>query len=66
MDQEKRVADELKRMFLQNQIPTSVQEDINEISEHLINGSITLNELEERDPFVVDIIHQAVNRVSGR
>ena len=62
MSQEKQVADELKKMFLENRIPTSIQEDINEISEQLSNGKVNLSELEKRDEFVVDIIHQAINR----
>jgi len=66
MDKAKQVADELKKMYLTNQIPTSVQEDINEISDGLTNGTVDLNDLENRDPFVVDVIHKALNRVGGQ
>ncbi|MBT2638577.1 hypothetical protein [Bacillus sp. ISL-39] len=59
MTQERRVAEELQRMMTANQVPVSAQEDINEISDSLASGSIKLQELENRDPFVVDIIHRA-------
>ncbi|WP_079504593.1 hypothetical protein [Mesobacillus jeotgali] len=59
MTQDRRVAEELQRMMTANQVPVSAQEDINEISDSLAGGSVTLQELENRDPFIVDIIHRA-------
>lgn len=62
MKQEERVADELQKMMTCNLVPVSAQEDINEICDSLKNGSVTLTELENRDPFVVEIIHKAMNQ----
>ncbi|TCN20485.1 hypothetical protein EV146_114105 [Mesobacillus foraminis] len=62
LTQETRVANELQKMMTWNLVPVSAQEDINEICDSLMNGSVTLNELENRDPFVVEIIHKAMNQ----
>ncbi|KKK36808.1 hypothetical protein WQ57_17250 [Mesobacillus campisalis] len=64
MNQETRVATELQKMMTWNLVPVSVQEDINEICDSLKNGSVTLEELEHRDPFVVEVIHKAMNQMS--
>jgi hypothetical protein len=61
MNQETKVANQLQKMMTWNLVPVSAQEDINEICDGLMNGSVTLNELENRDPFVVEIIHKAMN-----
>ncbi|MCM3570918.1 hypothetical protein [Neobacillus mesonae] len=62
MNQETKVATELQKMMIWNLVPVSAQEDINEICNSLMNGSVTLNELENRDPFVVEIIEKAMNQ----
>jgi hypothetical protein len=64
MNEETRVANELQKMMTWNLVPVSAQEDINEICSELLNGSVTLNELENRDPFVVEIIHKAMNQTN--
>ncbi|MFP3124654.1 hypothetical protein OH784_18200 [Ectobacillus funiculus] len=63
LNQETKVANELQKMMTWNLVPVSAQEDINEICDSLMNGSVTLTELENRDPFVVEIIHNAMHRV---
>ncbi|MGJ9458348.1 hypothetical protein [Oceanobacillus sp. CF4.6] len=63
MNQETKVANELQEMMTRNLVPVSVQEDINEICEGLKDGSLTLNELENGDSFVVETIHRAMNQV---
>lgn len=62
LNQETKVANELQKMMTWNLVPVSVQEDINEICDSLMNGSVTLHDLENRDPFVVEIIHKAMNQ----
>jgi hypothetical protein len=47
----------------ENLVPVSVQEDINELSDKLANGDITLGELENKDQFVVEVIQKAKNRI---
>ncbi|MBP3950857.1 hypothetical protein [Bacillus suaedae] len=64
MDLENKVAEELQRMMTQNLVPISTQEDINEISDQLRNHQITLSEVEQKDPFVVDSIHKAMDRIN--
>lgn len=59
---ETKVANELQKMMTWNLVPVSVQEDINEICDSLMNGSVTLDDLENRDPFVVEIIYKAMNQ----
>lgn len=63
LNQETKVANELQKMMTRNLVPVSAQEDINEICDSLMNGSVTLIELENRDPFVVEIIHNAMHQV---
>lgn len=63
MNQESKVANELQKMMTWNLVPVSVQDDINEICDSLKNGSVTLNELENRDPHIVEMIHKAMNQV---
>jgi hypothetical protein len=63
LNQETKVANELQKMMTWNLVPVSVQEDINEICDGLKDGAVTLNELENRDPFVVEMIHRAMNQV---
>ncbi|MFB5198277.1 hypothetical protein ACE198_25965 [Neobacillus sp. KR4-4] len=62
MNQETKVANELQKMMTWNLVPVSVQEDINEICDSLMNGSVKLHDLENRDPFVVEMIHKAMNQ----
>ncbi|WP_066321941.1 hypothetical protein [Bacillus sp. FJAT-29814] len=62
MNQETKVANELQKRFTWNPVPVSVQEDINEICDSLMNGTVTLHDLENRDPFMVEIIHKAMNQ----
>lgn len=64
MDLENKVAEELQRMMTQNLVPISTQEDINEISDQLRNHQITLSEVEQKDSFVVDSIHKAMDRIN--
>ncbi len=63
MNQETKIANELQKMLTENQIPVSVQEDINVLSEKLANGDITLGELENKDQFVEEVIQKAKNRI---
>ncbi len=63
LNQETKVANELQKMMTWNLVPVSVQEDINEICDGLKDGTVTLNELENRDAFVVEMIHRATNQV---
>lgn len=62
LNQETKVANELQKMMTWNLVPVSVQEDINEICDSLMNGSVKLHDLENRDPFVVEMIHKAMNQ----
>lgn len=63
INKETLLANELQSMMTQNVVPVSVQEDINHISQQLTNGNTTLKELENQDPFVVDIIQKAMDRM---
>ena len=63
MNQETKIANELQKMLTENQIPVSVQEDINVLSEKLANGELTLGELVNKDQFVVEVIQKAKNRI---
>jgi hypothetical protein len=63
MNQETKVANELQKMLIENSVPVSVQEDINELSDKLANGEITLGELENKDQFVAEVIKKAKNRI---
>lgn len=58
------LADELQKMYYENRIPTSVQEDINHISQGLKNGEVKMDELQNKDEFVVEVINQALGRIS--
>jgi hypothetical protein len=60
VNQETRIANKLQEMMTRNLVPVSAQEDINGICDELKNGTVNLNELENRDPFVVEIIHKAM------
>ncbi len=66
MEQEKQLANELQKMMTWNLVPVSAQEDINEICDSLLNGSVTLSELENRDAFLVDVIHKAMDQLNNK
>jgi hypothetical protein len=63
VNKEMDLANELRKMYLENRIPTSVQEDINHISQALKSGEVTMDDLQNKDAFVVDIINQAMSRI---
>ncbi|RIW31971.1 hypothetical protein D3H55_13890 [Bacillus salacetis] len=61
MSEETKVANKLQEMMTWNLVPVSAQEDIKEICNALNQGKVNLAELEDQDPFVVEILHQAKN-----
>ncbi|WP_227935351.1 hypothetical protein [Alkalihalobacillus deserti] len=65
MNKETKVANELQKMLTQNEVPISVQEDINQISDSLVNGLVSLNELQKEDQFVVEVIQKAMTKIEG-
>lgn len=63
MDKEIMVADELHRMFLAGELQITVEEDINNISERLRNGDLSLDRLSGEDAFIKETVNEALRRV---
>ncbi|MCY7879428.1 hypothetical protein MOB05_20285, partial [Bacillus spizizenii] len=57
------VADELHRMFLAGELQITVEEDINNISERLRNGDLSLDRLSGEDAFIKETVNEALRRV---
>lgn len=57
------VADELHRMFLAGELQITVEEDINNISERLRNGDLSLDRLSGEDTFIKETVNEALRRV---
>lgn len=63
MNKENLVADELHRMFLAGELQITVEEDINNISEKLRNGDLSLDRLSGEDAFIKETVNEALRRV---
>ncbi|MCY8204895.1 MULTISPECIES: hypothetical protein [unclassified Bacillus (in: firmicutes)] len=63
MNKESMVADELHRMFLAGELQITVEEDINNISERLRNGDLSLDRLGGEDAFIKETVNEALRRV---
>lgn len=63
MNKESLVADELYRMFLAGELQITVEEDINNISERLRNGDLSLDRLSGEDAFIKETVNEALRRV---
>lgn len=66
MNREMDLANELKKMYHENLIPTSVQEDINHIADALKNGNVNVDELGQKDAFVVEVVNEAMSRIGQK
>ena len=66
MNQEMNLANELKKMYHENLIHTSVQEDINHIADDLKSGEVSMAELQQKDAFVVEIVNEALSRLGNK
>ncbi|MEB2272484.1 hypothetical protein LAV82_00530 [Bacillus sp. ILBB4] len=64
MDQQKMLANELSNMLTENKLPITIEEDIHEICRGLQSGEISVNELKEKDPFVVNAVQEAMDRIT--
>ncbi|MED4051794.1 hypothetical protein [Priestia megaterium] len=64
MDQQKMLANELSNMLTENKLPITIEEDIHEICRGLQSGEISVNDLKEKDPFVVNAIQEAMDRIN--
>ncbi|MCM3097938.1 hypothetical protein [Priestia megaterium] len=64
MDQQKMLANELSNMLTENKLPITIEEDIHEICRGLQSGEISVNDLEEKDPFVVNAVQEAMDRIT--
>ncbi|AGE62734.1 hypothetical protein Bateq7PJ16_0990 [Bacillus subtilis] len=63
VNKESLVADELHRMFLAGELQITVEEDINNISERLRNGDLSLDRLSGEDAFIKETVNEALRRV---
>ncbi|MBA5715223.1 hypothetical protein NYE22_17465 [Bacillus sp. FSL K6-1560] len=63
VNKENLVADELHRMFLAGELQITVEEDINNISERLRNGDLSLDRLSGEDAFIKETVNEALRRV---
>ncbi|MDQ1852658.1 hypothetical protein [Bacillus stercoris] len=63
VNKENLVADELHRMFLAGELQITVEEDINNISEKLRNGDLSLDRLSGEDAFIKETVNEALRRV---
>ncbi|WP_345805502.1 hypothetical protein [Bacillus subtilis] len=63
VNKESWVADELHRMFLAGELQITVEEDINNISERLRNGDLSLDRLSGEDAFIKETVNEALRRV---
>ncbi|RDZ11019.1 hypothetical protein C3744_21830 [Priestia megaterium] len=64
MDQQKMLANELSNMLTENKLPITIEEDIHEICRGLHSGEISVNDLKEKDPFVVNAVQEAMARIN--
>ncbi|MFP7732395.1 hypothetical protein ACLHDF_03035 [Priestia aryabhattai] len=64
MDQQKMLANELSNMLTENKLPITIEEDIHEICRGLQSGEISVNDLKEKDPFVVNAVQEAMGRIN--
>ncbi|WP_394512338.1 hypothetical protein [Priestia aryabhattai] len=64
MDQQKMLANELSNMLTENKLPITIEEDIYEICRGLQSGEISVNDLKEKDPFVVHAVQEAMDRIT--
>jgi len=64
MDQQKMLANELSNMLTENKLPITIEEDIHEICRSLQSGEIRVNDLKEKDPFVVNAVQEAMGRIN--
>ncbi|MBY0196743.1 hypothetical protein H7U05_05425 [Priestia megaterium] len=64
MDQQKMLANELSNMLTENKLPITIEEDIHEICRGLQSGEISVNNLKEKDPFVVNAVQEAMDRIN--
>ncbi|MFE4040810.1 MULTISPECIES: hypothetical protein [Priestia] len=65
MDQQKMLANELSNMLTENKLPITIEEDIHEICRGLQSGEISVNDLKEKDPFVVNAVQEAMDRINN-
>ena len=64
MDQQKMLANELSNMLTENKLPITIEEDIHEICRGLQSGEISVNDLKEKDPFVVNAVQEAMDKIN--
>ncbi|WP_456363126.1 hypothetical protein [Priestia aryabhattai] len=64
MDQQKMLANELSNMLTENKLPITIEEDIHEICRGLQSVEISVNDLKEKDPFVVNAVQEAMDRIN--
>ncbi|ADF40587.1 hypothetical protein [Priestia megaterium] len=64
MDQQKMLANELSNMLTENKLPITIEEDIHEICRGLQSGEISVNDLKEKDLFVVNAVQEAIDRIN--
>ncbi len=64
MDQQKMLANELSNMLTENKLLITIEEDIHEICRGLQSGEISVNDLKEKDPFVVNAVQEAMGRIT--
>jgi hypothetical protein len=64
MDQQKMLANELSNMLTENKLPITIEEDIHEICRGLQSGEISVNDLKEKDPFVINAVQEAMGRIT--
>ncbi|KRD90070.1 hypothetical protein ASE51_05530 [Bacillus sp. Root147] len=64
MDQQKMLANELSNMLTENKLPITIEEDIHEICRGLQSGEINVNNLKEKDPFIVNTVQEAMARIN--
>ncbi|MET3085114.1 hypothetical protein ABV522_05660 [Priestia megaterium] len=51
-------------MLTENKLPITIEEDIHEICRGLQSGEISVNDLKEKDPFVVNAVQEAMDRIA--
>jgi len=64
MDQQKMLANELSNMLTENKLPITIEDDIHEICRGLQSGEINVNNLKEKDPFIVNTVQEAMARIN--
>jgi hypothetical protein len=51
-------------MLTENKLPITIEEDIHEICRGLQSGEINVNNLKEKDPFIVNTVQEAMARIN--